>query len=183
MTTMLRSLLALALLAWLLAAPVHARERVELERWLKDVDRAGLAMGTLAVEEAGAPVWVRSIGVAGLEPRREASAQTRYRIGSVSKLFTAMLVLQRVEEGRLTLETPLARFFPTFPQAGGAHHGGAVAGAPQLHRRQTSSACPSSTPRAGCTSRAAARSCCRPSRGCRASSSRMRARPATTRAT
>lgn len=44
-------------------------------------------------------------------------ATTRFRLGSLSKSFTAAAVLQQVQAGRLALDTPLARFFPRFPWA------------------------------------------------------------------
>jgi D-alanyl-D-alanine carboxypeptidase len=40
------------------------------------------------------------------------------QIGSVTKLFTATVILKLVEEGRLTLDAPLARWFPDYPNAG-----------------------------------------------------------------
>lgn len=42
---------------------------------------------------------------------------TRFRIGSMYKMFTAVAVLQLVEEGRIDLDAPLARYLPDYPNA------------------------------------------------------------------
>jgi CubicO group peptidase (beta-lactamase class C family) len=38
---------------------------------------------------------------------------TKFRIGSISKVFTAVLIMQEIENGELSLDTPLAKFFPS----------------------------------------------------------------------
>lgn len=56
-------------------------------------------------------------GMAQLENPNPASPQTKFRIGSVSKQFTAMAVLRLVEQGRLSLDDRLEKFFPQMPNA------------------------------------------------------------------
>ncbi|WP_370341169.1 serine hydrolase domain-containing protein [Mucilaginibacter aurantiaciroseus] len=46
-----------------------------------------------------------------------ATAKTKYRIGSISKMFTGVMVMQLVEEGKLTLGTTLNKFYPQVPNA------------------------------------------------------------------
>jgi CubicO group peptidase (beta-lactamase class C family) len=46
------------------------------------------------------------------------TAASRFRIGSITKMFTASMILQLVEEGKLELSDSLARFFPQIPNAG-----------------------------------------------------------------
>jgi CubicO group peptidase (beta-lactamase class C family) len=45
------------------------------------------------------------------------TAETRFRIGSMYKMFTAVAVLQLVEQGRVDLDAPLARYLPDYPNA------------------------------------------------------------------
>lgn len=47
-----------------------------------------------------------------------ATPEVRYRIGSITKSYTATMVLQLIEAGRLTLDDTLARYFPDIPGAG-----------------------------------------------------------------
>lgn len=97
------------------AAPNAAR----LDSLLTALDTQSMAMGSAAVREGDAEPYTRAIGHARLEgamPQR-ADAATRYRIGSISKLLTAVMVLQLVDEGALALDTPIARWFPSLPKA------------------------------------------------------------------
>lgn len=47
----------------------------------------------------------------------ESTPETRYRIGSISKMFTTVMILQLVEEKKLSLDTPLSEFFKKIPDA------------------------------------------------------------------
>lgn len=77
-------------------------------------------MGSLALSHDGQVVYRRAFGdqQAAGNTKNPATAATRYRIGSVTKLFTATIIFQLIEEKKLTLTTPLATFFPQLPNAG-----------------------------------------------------------------
>lgn len=64
-----------------------------------------------AVVHRGKLAWSTGIGWADLEREVLASAETRYRLASVSKPFAAVLALQLVEEGQLALDTPMRDFW------------------------------------------------------------------------
>ena len=49
---------------------------------------------------------------AAAHPRRAAPERVRFRVGSVTKTFTATIVLQLVRDGRIALDAPLARYLP-----------------------------------------------------------------------
>jgi CubicO group peptidase (beta-lactamase class C family)/D-alanyl-D-alanine dipeptidase len=59
-------------------------------------------------------VWARGFGFARPRDSVLATAETVYRVGSVSKLFTDIAVLQLVERGALDLDAPLTRYLPGF---------------------------------------------------------------------
>ncbi len=59
-------------------------------------------------------VWARGFGYADPERKIPATAETVYRVGSVSKLFTAIAIMQQVEAGRLDLDAPVNRYLPDF---------------------------------------------------------------------
>ena len=75
--------------------------------------------GSVAVSKGKRIIYTRSLGPASVLNGKPvaASAQTAYRIGSITKTFTAVLIMQLVEEGKLTLDTKLSRFFPKMPNA------------------------------------------------------------------
>lgn len=57
-------------------------------------------------------LWVAGLGVADVASGREATARTLFRIGSTSKAFAALLVLELAAEGKLRLEDPIRRYIP-----------------------------------------------------------------------
>ena len=69
-----------------------------------------------AVRLPGGEVWIGASGLAA--PDGPAlTIDDRYPIGSITKVFTAVVVLQLVEEGALTLDDPVARWLPALPGA------------------------------------------------------------------
>ena len=74
-------------------------------------------MGSLALSHDGHVVYSRAFGDAQLTPEISATSTTHYRVGSISKVFTATMIMQLVEEKKLALNTPLATFFPQLPNA------------------------------------------------------------------
>jgi CubicO group peptidase (beta-lactamase class C family) len=62
-----------------------------------------------AVLRDGEPIWQTAVGVADVESGLEATPDTRYRIGSITKTFTAAAVMQLRDAGKLDLEDTLDR--------------------------------------------------------------------------
>jgi CubicO group peptidase (beta-lactamase class C family)/D-alanyl-D-alanine dipeptidase len=100
--------------------PVVTDERyVELVRHLEpwvaaEVAAKGLPALSIALVDDQRTVWARGFGFADAARTVPASADTLYRVGSVSKLFTDLAVMQLVEQGRLDLDAPVARVLPEF---------------------------------------------------------------------
>lgn len=57
-------------------------------------------------------VWIKSRGYADMEKKIPATKETVYRIASVTKLFTGLMLLQLVERGRVRLSDPVEKYFP-----------------------------------------------------------------------
>ncbi len=72
------------------------------------------AMLSIALMQDGKQVYSKSVGYADLSTSNKipATADTKYRIGSISKVFTGTMIFQLIEEGKLSLTTPLSSFFP-----------------------------------------------------------------------
>ena len=66
----------------------------------------------MAVFERGEAVLAKGYGSADLEAGVPATPDTSYPIASVTKHFTAGAVLRLADQGRLSLDDPLSRFFP-----------------------------------------------------------------------
>lgn len=78
------------------------------------------AMLSISVSQNGKSIYSKSIGYSVLSADKKvpATAQTHYRIGSISKMFTAVMIFQLIDEGKLTLNTPLSTYFADLPNAG-----------------------------------------------------------------
>lgn len=77
------------------------------------------SMASVIMVKNGVKIYERAIGYAevdSLHPRI-ATPATRYRIGSITKIFTATMIMQLVEEGKLKPDTKLQAFFPDLPNA------------------------------------------------------------------
>lgn len=62
----------------------------------------------------GALSWTKSYGFADAETRRPATDRTYYRVGSITKQFTALMLLQLAERGKVRLSDPLVKYVPEF---------------------------------------------------------------------
>ncbi|XZG69721.1 serine hydrolase domain-containing protein [Chitinibacteraceae bacterium HSL-7] len=85
--------------------------RQRLPQQLAALNLKGAAV---AVVDGDRVVWSEGFGLANVAQRSPASADTLFRIGSVSKLFTATAVMQQVEARRAWLDQPLAAQLPGF---------------------------------------------------------------------
>lgn len=74
-------------------------------------------MGTVTLLHDGERVFNKSYGYADLEKGGLSTPDTRYRIGSISKTFTAVMFFQLMEEGKISLDTKLSEYFPDVPNA------------------------------------------------------------------
>lgn len=68
-----------------------------------------LTVGVIAGSQL---VWTRSVGFADIKAGRRANRETVYRIGSVTKPFTAVMLMQLAAEGRLRLSDPVEQYLP-----------------------------------------------------------------------
>jgi CubicO group peptidase (beta-lactamase class C family) len=76
------------------------------------LERGPIAGLSIAVFEHGQAVLASGYGAADLEAGVAATASTSYPIASVTKMFTAAAILRLADQGRLSLDDPLSRFFP-----------------------------------------------------------------------
>ena len=101
-------------------APLLPTTVAALHRRLAREQATGRAPSTVAgVVRGGATVWTDGVGTTGLVPPGGAAARgdtgaadRQYRIGSITKTFTAALVLQLRDEGRLDLDDTVGRHLP-----------------------------------------------------------------------
>lgn len=73
---------------------------------------------SVIVTRRGQTVYAAGRGMGDVAGRRPLAASSVFRLGSITKQFTAAVILQLVGEGRISLDDPLSRFFPDYPQPG-----------------------------------------------------------------
>ncbi len=76
-------------------------------------DKALNAVSIVLVEDMEI-LWARGFGVEDLKKSTKADANTVYRVGSVSKLFTDIGIMQLVEKGEVDLDAPITDYLPEF---------------------------------------------------------------------
>lgn len=124
---MLRSTVALlALTLQLVQAPAPGGKPAAAPSFATTIDgivadamRDGRTPGvSVAVARGGRILYAKGYGLANVELNVPTTTDTVYRIGSITKQFTASAVMQLVEEGKLSLDDPIEKFLPDFPVRG-----------------------------------------------------------------
>jgi len=131
----------LLLLAGAVSGFAQAPDKTRLDQFFDRLAEKNKAMGSLTIAKDGAVLYTRTIGYSRINgsEKQPLTAASRFRIGSVTKMFTAAMILQFVEEGKLKLTDPLDRFFPQIPNAGKItilHMLGHRSGIPNVKRDQ-----------------------------------------------
>lgn len=71
--------------------------------------------GAVLVAQDGKPVFAQAYGLADREHKTPNTLETRFRIGSMNKMFTAVATLQLVQAGKVRLDAPLGTYLTDYP--------------------------------------------------------------------
>ena len=82
--------------------------------------------GSVLVAEKGKVIYKKGFGFANMEWNIPNAPNTKHRLGSITKQFTGMLILQLAEQGKIDLQVPITKYLPDYPKATGdiitTHH-------------------------------------------------------------
>jgi len=92
-------------------------DKAKMDKLFSIVDTGEQSMGSFSIFQDGVEVYANTIGFIDLKSRKAANANTVYRIGSISKTYTASIIMKLIEDKKLKLNTPLSRFFPKIKNA------------------------------------------------------------------
>lgn len=107
-------------LASVTGGQAQSLDRAKLDQFFDRLAASNKAMGTLVIAKAGDVLYSRSIGYSQINgsDRKPLTSANRFRIGSITKTFTAVMIMQLAEESKLKLTDRLDRFFPQVANSG-----------------------------------------------------------------
>ncbi len=74
-------------------------------------------MGSIALRENDKIVFAKAYGYADVATNKKLETDTKLKIGSITKTFTATIIMQLIDEKKLTLDTKLSKFYPQISNA------------------------------------------------------------------
>lgn len=91
----------------------------KLDKLFDVLESSNRMMGSVTLTKKGKIIYQRSLGYRNILDKANVrtNAETEFRIGSITKVYTAVLVWQLIEAKKLTLETKVAKFFPQIPNS------------------------------------------------------------------
>ena len=92
----------------------------ELAAFVKKLAEADVFSGAVLLAKDGKPVFQGAFGVANKDFNVPNKLETKFNLGSMNKMFTAVSIAQLVEKGKLAYDDPLSKFIPDFPDAASA---------------------------------------------------------------
>ncbi len=90
--------------------PIKDSTMINLDMYFDSI--APRCMGAILITQGDSMIYKRSMGYADIETQAPITDTTLFKIGSITKSFTALLTLKAVEAGKLSLDDKLSKFFP-----------------------------------------------------------------------
>ncbi len=98
----------------------------KLDELMNKYTEYGQFNGSILVAEKGKVIYKKGFGMANMEWEILNHSNTKHRLGSITKQFTSMLIMQLVEQGKIKLEEPIITYLPDYPKSTGSiiniHH-------------------------------------------------------------
>ena len=92
-------------------------DKAKLDAYFDALASNNRFMGSVAIAQGDKLIYSKSVGFTDVDQGLIASESSKYRIGSITKTFTAVLTLKAVEEGKLNLSETIDKYFPTIGNA------------------------------------------------------------------
>lgn len=101
----------------LLAFQSSAQEKaVRINELMNAFYANGNFSGAVYITEEGKPIFQKGYGFSNLEKKTPIVGSTRFLIASISKQYTAVLIMKLAEQGKLKLDDPLSLYFKEYPE-------------------------------------------------------------------
>ncbi|MBF4493840.1 serine hydrolase [Flavobacterium sp. MR2016-29] len=113
-------LIALSFILVLFTLNITAQDKAkQIEQLLSKYTEYGQFNGSALVAENGKVIFKKGFGFANMEWDIPNQPNTKFRLGSISKQFTAFLIVKLAEEGKLKLDVPITTYLPDYPKTTG----------------------------------------------------------------
>jgi CubicO group peptidase (beta-lactamase class C family) len=89
-----------------------SKERLQIDSLLKTIYKTDAPGISISIIQKGKLIFKNNYGVAALETKKDLNSKTNFNIGSLTKQFTALAILQLAESKKLSLDDHLDKFFP-----------------------------------------------------------------------
>ncbi|GAB1308094.1 hypothetical protein KH5_07770 [Urechidicola sp. KH5] len=111
----------------LTASDLHAQSDVKkIENLLQQYTEYKQFNGSALIAKKGKVIYKGGFGYANMEWDVQNASDTKHRLGSITKQFTGMLIMQLVEQGKLDVQKPISTYLPDYPKKSGdiitTHH-------------------------------------------------------------
>src|SRR5688572_9122032 len=91
----------------------------KLDKLISTYAAYGKFNGSVLIAEKGKVIYKKGFGLADMEWNIPNQPDTKHRLGSITKQFTAVLIMQLVEQGKLKLDVPISTYVPDYPKKNG----------------------------------------------------------------
>ena len=92
-------------------------DKTKLDNYFEALDTNNKFMGSVAVSKDGKIIYSKTMGYSDVDNNIKADENSKYRIGSISKTFTTVLVFKGVESNKINLNQTIDKYFPTIKNA------------------------------------------------------------------
>lgn len=114
---MYRLLISAAFLLSSVICPAQEINRPQLDAYFKTLAGSDKFMGNVLISANGKNIYQYQAGKADIHTQTKLTDSSRFRVGSVSKTYTAVLILKAAEEKKLSLEQTIDKYFPNLVNA------------------------------------------------------------------
>lgn len=108
--------LVLVFICFLFSASAQI-DSMKMEQYLNLLDKHEKAMISVCLSHDGKLEFQKAIGFVDVANNLKSNVFSLYHIGSITKMFTSVMIFQLIDEKKLTLETKLNKYFPSIPNS------------------------------------------------------------------
>ena len=113
----MKKLLFISLLFSSVVLSAQDFDKQKLDTYIDSLQKNNKASLAVAISKSNKPVYEGYAGFLSDKNEKKIDSNTKFRIGSITKTFTAVIIFQLIEEGKITLDTKVDQFFPDVKNA------------------------------------------------------------------